>query len=344
MGLDVTKSVVIYLTIRDKIRVTENESRVRENLHQNDRPAQQKGSALYNDSRRIKTGPVDFDERISKHEGGVMVVASREVLTMPPTTSIINAIRTMTGNGFRRIPVTDAGTNRLEGIVTSVDIIDFLGGGSKNLFVEERHQGNLLSAINSPVREIMQENVVSIRDNAGIDDAIRAMIDNNTSGLPIVDSEGRVEAICTEKDLIRFAASIASSKPVSQYMTRKVRTTAPDTTIGEAARMMIDNGFRRIPIVNNGNVAGIVTASDIMHYLGKGSAFEKLITGNIHEAFDEPVLPLISKDTVKINPGTDMGEAARLMAENNIGSLPVMEGNYLAGIITERDFLGAISE
>nr|WP_305891142.1 CBS domain-containing protein [Methanolobus chelungpuianus] len=332
------------MTIRDNVRITENEARVRQNLHSNGRAAQQKSSILFNNSPITEASPVDFDERISKHEGGVMAVASREVVTMPPTTSIINAIKAMTGNGFRRIPVADAGTNRLEGIVTSVDIIDFLGGGSKNLLVEERHHGNLLSAINSPVREIMQEDVVSIRDNAGIDDAIQTMLDNNTSGLPIVDSEGRVEAICTEKDLIRFAASIASSKPVSQYMTRKVRTTSPDTTIGEAARIMIDNGFRRIPIVNNGHVAGIVTASDIMHYLGKGSAFEKLITGNIHEAFDEPVLPLISKDTVKISPETDMGEAARIMAENNIGSLPVMEGDYLAGIITERDFLRAISE
>jgi CBS domain-containing protein len=273
-----------------------------------------------------------------------MAVASREVVTMPPTTSIINAIRTMTQNGFRRIPVTDAGTNRLEGIVTSVDIIDFLGGGSKNLLVEERYRGNLLAAINSQVREIMQEEVVSIKDNAGIDAAIKAMLEHNTSGLPIVDSANRVVAICTEKDLIRFAAGITSTETVSQYMSRKVKTTPPDTTIGEAARIMIENGFRRIPLINNGKIIGMVTASDIMHFLGKGSAFDKLTTGNIHEAFDEPVLSLVSKGAVKISPDKDMGEAAQIMIDNNIGSLPVMEGDFLVGIITERDFLRSISE
>jgi len=273
-----------------------------------------------------------------------MALASRDAVTMPPTTSIINAIRTMTENGFRRIPVTDAGTNRLEGLVTSVDIIDFLGGGSKNLLVEERYHGNLLSAINSPVREIMQGDVVTISDNAGVDDAIKMMLEHNTSGLPIVDSASRVVAICTEKDLIRFAAGITSTKKVSQYMSRKVKTTTPDTSIGQAARIMIDNGFRRIPIVNNGKILGMVTASDIMHFLGGGSAFEKLTTGNIHEAFDEPVLSLISKEPVKVNPETDMGEAATIMVDNNIGSLPVMEGDFLVGIITERDFLRAISE
>jgi CBS domain-containing protein len=292
----------------------------------------------------IKTGPIDFDEKISQHEGGIMALASRDAVTMSPTTSIINAIRTMTENGFRRIPVTDAGTNRLEGIVTSVDIIDFLGGGSKNLLVEERHKGNLLAAINSQVREIMQSDVVTISDNAGVDDAIKAMLEHNTSGLPIVDSGNRVVAICTEKDLIRFAAGIASTQKVDQYMSRKVKTTTPDTSIGQAARIMIDNGFRRIPIVNNGKILGMVTASDIMHFLGNGGAFDKLTTGNIHEAFDEPVLSLISKETVKISPKTEMGEAANIMVDNNIGSLPVMEGDFLVGIITERDFLRAISE
>ncbi|AFV24328.1 hypothetical protein Mpsy_2124 [Methanolobus psychrophilus R15] len=332
------------LSTRDNIRVTENEARVRAKLHANDRSIQQKGSALYNNSRMIKTGPIDFDEKISKHEGGIMALASRDAVTMPPTTSIINAIRTMTENGFRRIPVTDAGTNRLEGLVTSVDIIDFLGGGSKNLLVEERHKGNLLAAINSPVREIMQGDVVTISDNAGVDDAIKMMLEHNTSGLPIIDSANRVVAICTEKDLIRFAAGITSTKKVSQYMSRKVKTTTPDTSIGQAARIMIDNEFRRIPIVNNGKILGMVTASDIMHFLGGGSAFEKLTTGNIHEAFDEPVLSLISKETVKVNPETDIGEAAHIMVDNNIGSLPVMEGDFLVGIITERDFLRAISE
>ncbi len=317
---------------------------MRGKLHANERTIQQKGSALYNNSRMIKTGPIDFDEKISQHEGGIMALASRDAVTMSPTTSIINAIRTMTENGFRRIPVTDAGTNRLEGIVTSVDIIDFLGGGSKNLLVEERHKGNLLAAINSQVREIMQSDVVTISDNAGVDEAIKAMLEHNTSGLPIVDSGNRVVAICTEKDLIRFAAGIASTQKVDQYMSRKVKTTTPDTSIGQAARIMIENGFRRIPIVNNGKILGMVTASDIMHFLGNGGAFDKLTTGNIHEAFDEPVLSLISKETVKISPKTEMGEAANIMVDNNIGSLPVMEGDFLVGIITERDFLRAISE
>ena len=43
----------------------------------------------------------------------------------------MEAIKIMTEKRFRRIPITDAGTRRLEGVVTSVDIIDFLGGGKR---------------------------------------------------------------------------------------------------------------------------------------------------------------------------------------------------------------------
>lgn len=315
------------MSINDKAKVTGNEKNTRENMHMNEK------------NRTMVLG-----DKITKHEGSIMAVASREVVSMPPTTSIINAIRTMTEHGFRRIPIADAGTNRLEGMVTSVDIIDFLGGGKKNRFVEERHKGNLLSAINSPVREIMQHDVISIKDNAYIGDAIGIMLKHHTSGLPIIDNAGRIVAICTEKDLVIFLAGMHVNKSVYQYMSRDVKTTTGATTIGQAAKIMIENGFRRLPVVDDGRLIGIVTASDIMYYLGRGKAFEKLTTGNIHEALDEPVLTIVSRNIMKINPEKDIGEAARAMVDSNIGSLSVLEGNALIGIITERDFLKAITE
>jgi CBS domain-containing protein len=81
-----------------------------------------------------------------------------------------------------------------------------------------------------------------------------------------------------------------------------------------------------------------------MHFLGNGEVFEKLTTGNIHEAMDGPISSLISKDVVWVPSDTDLGEASELMIKNGIGALPVIDDGKLCGIITERDILRAMAE
>ena len=104
---------------------------------------------------KLDRGPVEFKSHIVQHEGEVMALATREVVSIPPTQSIITSVIMMTGCGFRRLPVTDPGTKKLLGIVTSGDIISFMGGGDKYRLVKVRHNGNLIAAVNESVRTIM---------------------------------------------------------------------------------------------------------------------------------------------------------------------------------------------
>lgn len=282
------------------------------------------------------------EETTARHNANIMAVASKEVLTMSPTTPIIEAIKTMTSRGFRRIPIAHGGTKKLEGMITSLDIIDLLGGGNKSKFIVEGHKGNLFSAINAPVREIMEHKVISVNETATVDEAIKLMREHHVSGLPVVDKDDRAIAICTEKDIMRFLAGHRTNEQVYEYMSKGVETASYEMKIGEAASLMLSRGFRRLPIIEDGKLVGLITASDIMYYLGKGKAFEKLFTGNIHEAFDESVATIVStKEVISIGPDKNIGEAAKMMLEKHIGSMPVMDKGVLVGIITERDFLRA---
>jgi len=76
-----------------------------------------------------------------------------------------------------------------------------------------------------------------------------------------------------------------------------------------------------------------------MRYLGNGEAFKKLVTGNVNEAFSVPISSIMKGDIVTVGPGQDLGETARIMRQNKIGSLPVIENQQLVGIVTERDVL-----
>jgi CBS domain-containing protein len=253
----------------------------------------------------------------------------------------MEAIKIMTEKRFRRIPIIDAGTRRLEGVVTSVDIIDFLGGGRRNLLVENRFKGNLLAAINEEVRQIMDTDVAYLHEQADFKEAIATMLKRSTGGLPIVNDDMHVVAIFTERNAIELMGGIITNKTVDEYMTRNVKMVSTDTPIVQAAKVMVENRLRRLPVVKDGIFAGIVTASDIVHFLGRGDAFSKLTTGNIHEALDQPAGILVSQELIWTNPGTDMGKAMEIMLERKIGSLPILEEGLLRGIITERDFLRA---
>ncbi len=288
--------------------------------------------------------PVDFKSRISQKPGDIMTIASRDVVTIPPTMPVIEAVKTMLKHGFRRLPVVDAGTGRLKGIVTSQDIVDFLGGGQRNLVVKNRFKGNLFAAVNGSISEIMEENVIALNEKDSLKDAMDTMIKENVGGIPILDAEERVKSIISERDFVFLISGIITGKTIDEYMSRNVITAPADMSVGTAAKSMINNGFRRLPIIRENVLIGIITASDIMSFLGSGDMFNRLVTGNAREVFDVPVSTLIRRDVIFTKSDVDLGEAAGIMLDKNVGSLPVLEGGELKGIITERDFVRAIAD
>jgi CBS domain-containing protein len=292
---------------------------------------------------KFDRGPVDFKSHIVQQEGEIMSIATRDVVSVPPTAAIIGAVETMTKCGFRRLPVTDAGTKKLRGIVTSGDVINFMGGGDKYRLVLVKHGGNLISAVNENVRAIMTQHLESLPDNASISDATDIIIKKRIGGLPIVDQAGVLAGIVTERDVMRVLAAEKATLTVEDVMTSSLRITAPDCTIGEVTRDMTQHRFRRLPVVSDDVLYGIITATDIMRYLGSREVFSGISTGNISEVMGLSVRTLISTDLFTTGPGNSINEAARQMLDRNIGALPVIEDTRLIGLITEFDLVRAFA-
>jgi len=289
-------------------------------------------------------GPLDLKAHPSKRrEGEIMTIAKSSVITMAPTTPVYDGIQIMVKEGFRRIPIIDPGTRRLRGIVTASDIVNYLGGGEKFQIIQREHAGNFFKAINEPVRHIMTSQVVSVYASAKISDAIDIMVKNKVGGLPVVDEESRVWAIVTERDIATLFGGMISGAKVADLMSKKVATATPKTSILEAEKRMIKNGFRRLPIISEGKLIGIVTVMDILRFFGSGKVFQHLQSGTIDQVLQTPVIEMAVKDVVTVDRNVDIGEAAQLMWEKGIGALPVLENGKLIGIITERDFFKLIA-
>ncbi|MCK9439801.1 MAG: CBS domain-containing protein [Methanothrix sp.] len=289
-------------------------------------------------------GPLQFDSRHAKRASDVVGVASPDVVTVPPTTTIMSAIKTMTFYGFSRLPVADPGTKRLIGFVTSVDVVDFLGGGLRHNLLREKYGGNIFTAINADITEIMSTRLTYASDKASLNDVLKLMYEKNVGGLPIVDEDIRIKAIITEEDFVRFCRGLDTGLCVEAFMSPHVVTAPAQTTIEKMTRMIIQKGFRRMPVVQDGVLMGMVTASDIMKYLGSGDAFEKVVTGDIGEVMNQPIKSLIKRGLLVTEKKADLGQAARKMMDNGIGSLPVMDKGSLVGILTERDYVRALAE
>jgi CBS domain-containing protein len=288
-------------------------------------------------------GPLSLKTHPSKKRGGEIIqVAKSPVVTMASTTPIYDAIQIMAKEGFRRIPIANPGTKALEGIITATDIVDYLGGGKKFEIIEQKFGGNFFKAINESIRLIMTKNVVSVKVSAKISEAIDLMTEKNLGGLPVVDEENHVRAIITERDIAGIFADRISGINVSQVMSEKVVTALSKTTIFEAERTMTTQGFRRLPIISDGKVIGIITTMDIIRFFGSGSVFKYLQSGTIIQVLNTPALEIATKNVSTITPDADVGQAAKIMQDKNIGAIPVVEREKLVGMITERDFFKII--
>jgi CBS domain-containing protein len=312
-------------------------------MHRNNHIDKQ-GDRLLKMPGKLDRGPVEFESRISRQEGEIMAIATRNVISVTPTIPILGAVKAMTQYGFRRLPVTDAGTHKLRGIVTAGDVIDLMGGGNKFNLVKKKHAGNLLAAINDSIREIMTQQVISIGSEAKIGDAVEIIVNKKIGGIPVVNGDGVLAGIATERDVMRVFSQVNSTIPVEEIMSTGLRVTHPDSTISAATKEMLTHKFRRLPVVRDDVLFGIITATDIVKYLGNGQIFEKIVTGDIAEVMGLPVRTLVSGDLTTIEPTSTITDAACTMLRMNVGGLPVIEDSRLVGIVTEFDMVKAFSE
>ena len=130
---------------------------------------------------------------------------------------------------------------------------------------------------------------------------------------------------------------------VGERMSKPVITISPDMPISEALNLMKKERIRRAPVVKDGKLAGIVSDKDLlnaspspvttlsiweMNYLLSKVTVSQVMTGNV----------------MTVTEDTPIEQAARIMADNKIGGLPVLRGGHVVGIITETDLFKVFLE
>jgi acetoin utilization protein AcuB len=125
---------------------------------------------------------------------------------------------------------------------------------------------------------------------------------------------------------------------VEQWMTREVITVPPHEKITDAFELMQARGIRHLPVIEDGELKGLVTDRDIRLALipsPLATPEDRVYHLGALERVDE----IMTTDLITVAPSTTIEEAAKLMAQHKIGAVPVVSQGQLVGILTETDIL-----
>ena len=126
--------------------------------------------------------------------------------------------------------------------------------------------------------EILEEkgrDVLEIRVDASVLEAVQAMVENNVGALLVKDA-GEVVGIVTERDYLRRVTLEGRTEeaPVSEIMSSPLVIATLETTIDECMALMTDRRIRHVPVVDEGRVVGLVSIGDLVKFKSKQQTFE----------------------------------------------------------------------
>ena len=117
-------------------------------------------------------------------------------------------------------------------------------------------------------RDIMTRKVCTIQPEASAQEAAQLLDQMRISGLPVVDEDGKIIGIVTEADIISKVNR--DGLRVANIMSQEVIFVDEETLVSEIAMLLTDRKIKRVPVVNDGKLVGIVSRADIVHAVAQG--------------------------------------------------------------------------
>jgi CBS domain-containing protein len=115
-------------------------------------------------------------------------------------------------------------------------------------------------------KDIMTKQVVCIKKDTPIFEAIRLMADNNITGIPVVEDDRTLVGMLSEQDVMRLFHTYEDEKDriVNDFMTQPAIHFEENEPLLDVCYCLRDNAIRRVPVTSNGKVTGVISRSDIL--------------------------------------------------------------------------------
>ena len=118
------------------------------------------------------------------------------------------------------------------------------------------------------IETIMTTDVITVGRKTPIYDALEILLENDVTGLPVVNDDMTLAGIITEKDILKLLSVLDNDSATAEdFMTEEVMSIDQQEDLIAVCECLINNHFRRIPITSNGKLAGIISRKDIIKYI-----------------------------------------------------------------------------
>lgn len=172
------------------------------------------------------------------------------------------------------------------------------------------------------ISDFMTQDVVTVEMPGSREDVIRSMKRTGISGVPVIKNK-KIVGIITRKDLLRKP----EETQLGLLMTPNPITIHPDADIREAARLLVTRRIRRLPVVEDNRLVGLLSVADLIRALARMKRKEEIRNGFTSQTFalwEETPLPLVGG----------------VMEISGVDAIPLLNReNILVGIISERDLI-----
>lgn len=172
----------------------------------------------------------------------------------------------------------------------------------------------------------MTSDVVHVEIPGNRDDVLKILKRTGISGVPVIKHK-KIVGIITRKDLLRKP----EETQLGLLMTPKPMTIGPDADVSEAARILVTKKIRRLPVVEDGHLLGLLSVADLIHAIAQKKIKDEIkgtYTSQTFALWEETPLPVVGK----------------VMEISGVDAIPILdEENRLQGIISERDLIRSSS-
>ncbi|MCK5563863.1 MAG: CBS domain-containing protein [Planctomycetes bacterium] len=121
------------------------------------------------------------------------------------------------------------------------------------------------------IKNIMQTDLVIVRKNTPVTEALELIVKHKITGLPVVEKNMELVGIVSEKDLLCIAYQLITGTPtemqnktVEAFMSKNITAFRPDDNLADTCQCFIENPFRRVPIVDGRKLVGLITRKDVI--------------------------------------------------------------------------------
>lgn len=120
-------------------------------------------------------------------------------------------------------------------------------------------------------KDIMTTKLITIKPDAKVKDAVKLIVKNNISGLPVINENTEVIGIVSEKDLLDLLFNPEDlDAPISKIMMTRVTTIPSEATLFDVGDLFLSNSFRRLPVIDDkGRMVGLISRRDLLKSIDK---------------------------------------------------------------------------